>query len=42
MYQPFDFLKCNVIRKLAYKVTYISQINGDFIMFFVNLRKRPF
>ena len=26
--QPFDFIKCNIIRKLAYKVKNISQING--------------
>ena len=27
--QPFDFIKDNVIRKLAYKVKDISQINGN-------------
>ena len=36
--QPFDFIKCNIIRKLAYKVKNISQINGGLIMFFGNLR----
>ena len=34
--QPFDFTKGNVIRKLAYKVKYIRQINGDLIMLFAN------
>ena len=29
--QPFDFIKSNLIRKLAYKVKYISQINGGFV-----------
>ena len=32
--QPSDFIKPNVIRKLAYKVKYIGQINGGLIMFF--------
>ena len=32
--QPFDFIKPNVIRKLAYKVKYISQITVGLIMFF--------
>ena len=36
--QPFDFIKYNVIQKLAYKVQYISQINGDLLMFFRNVR----
>ena len=40
--QPFDFIKLNVIRKLAYKVKYIDQINGGLIMFFANLRVRFF
>ena len=26
--QPFNFIKHNIIQKLAYKVKYISQING--------------
>ena len=38
--QPFDFIKRNVIRKLAYKVKYIGQINGGLIMFFANSRIR--
>ena len=29
----FDFIKYNIIRKLAYKVKYTSQINGDLIVF---------
>ena len=36
--QIFDFIKCNIIQKLAYKVKNISQINGALIMFFQNLR----
>ena len=40
--QPFDFIKYNVIQKLAYKVQYISQINGDLLMFFGNVRIRFF
>ena len=36
--QPFDFIKCNILQKLAYKVKYISQINGGLLMFFGNLR----
>ena len=28
--QPFDSIKHNIIRKLAYKVKYNSQINGSF------------
>ena len=39
--QTLDFIKHNVIRKLAYKVKYISQINGD-LRFFANLRIRFF
>ena len=35
---PFDNIKPNVIQRLAYKVKYISQINGGLIMFFGNLR----
>ena len=38
--QPFDSIKCNLIQKLAYKVKYISQINGGLIMFFANSRIR--
>ena len=40
--QPFDFIKHNVIRKLAYKVNYIIQINGVLIMLFSNSRVRFF
>ena len=36
--QPFDFIKCNIIRKLAGKVKFISQINGGLTMFFGNSR----
>ena len=32
----FDFIKRNVVQKLAYKVKYSSQINGGLIMFFRN------
>ena len=32
--QPFDFIKSNLIKKLASKVKYASQINGVLIMFF--------
>ena len=35
--QPFDFIKLNVIQKLVYKVKYMSQINGGFLLFFGNL-----
>ena len=31
--QQFDFIKDNVIWKLAYKAKYISEINGDLLMF---------
>ena len=30
--QPFDYIKRNVIRKLAYEVKYTSQINGGLII----------
>ena len=40
--QPFDFIICNVIQKSAYKVKYISQINGGLIMFFASSRLRFF
>ena len=30
---PFDLIKRNIIRKLSYKVKYISQINEGLIMF---------
>ena len=40
--QPFDFIKYNVIRKLAYKVKYIGEINGDLLMLFRNSRTRSF
>ena len=38
--EPFDFIKHNIIRKAAYKVKYISQINRALIMFFANSRLR--
>ena len=38
--KAFDFTKCNAIRKLAYKVKYIRQINGGLIMFSANSRTR--
>ena len=31
---PVDFIKPNIIKKLANKVKYIGQINGGLIMFF--------
>ena len=40
--QRFDFIKHNIIQKLAYKVKYISQINGSLIVFFENSRIRFF
>ena len=36
--QQSDFLKQNIIRKLTYKVKYISQINRGLIMFFTKSR----
>ena len=39
--EPFDFVKQNVIRKSAYKVKYISQINRG-LMFFASSRIRSF
>ena len=35
--QPFDFIKPNIIGKLAYKVKYISQVSAGMIMVFFNL-----
>ena len=40
--QLFDSIKRTVIRKLAYKVKYISQISRGLIIFFGNLRIRFF
>ena len=40
--QLFDFIKPNVIRKLAYKVKYICQINGASIMFFRKIKNKIF
>ena len=40
--QPFYFIKCNIIWKLANKVKNICQINGGLIMFFENSRLRFF
>ena len=40
--QPFDFIKRNVIRIIAYKVKYISRFNRGLIMFFANSRIRFF
>ena len=36
--QPFNFIKLNIIRKLANKVKNISQINGGLSCFFGNSR----
>ena len=36
--QPNDCIKCNIIRKLAYKVKSVIQSNGHLITFFGNLR----
>ena len=38
--QSFDFIKCNIIQKLACKVKFISLITGGLIMFFGNSRIR--
>ena len=35
--QPLAFIKHNIIRKLAYKVKYVSQINGGLIIFFLEI-----
>ena len=40
--QPFNFIKCNIIWKLVYKVKCISQINGGLIVLFENSRIRFF
>ena len=40
--QPFDSIKCTIIRKLAYKAQYISEISRGLIMFFGNLGIRYF
>ena len=40
--QPYDFIKPNVIQKLAYEVKYISQINGGLIMFFRKFKNKIF
>ena len=40
--EPFNFIKCSGIQKLAYKVKYIDQIYGSLIMFFGNLKVRFF
>ena len=40
--QSLDFIKPNIIQKLAYKFKYISQINGGLIMLFGYLRIRFF
>ena len=36
--QLFDFMRHNIIQKLACKVTYIDNNNGGLIMFFENPR----
>ena len=38
----FDFIKPNLIQNSAYKVKYISQINGCFIMFFWKFKNKCF
>ena len=39
--ETLDFIKCNIIQKLAYKSQkYISQVNGGLNIFFRNLRIR--
>ena len=40
--QPFDFIKTNIIRKLAFKVKCISQINGGLISFFRKFANKIF
>ena len=40
--QPFDFIKCNIIRKFAYRDKYICHINEGLIMFTGNSRKKIF
>ena len=40
--QPIDFIKHNLIKKLTYKIKYISQINGGLITLFGNSRIRFF
>ena len=37
--QPVDFIKPNIIQKLANKVKYINQINGGLIIFFFFFKK---
>ena len=37
--QPLDFIKANIIQKLAYKVKYISQINGGLITLFLEIQE---
>ena len=38
--EQFDFIRCNLIQKSAYKVKYISQISGG--LFFASSRLRFF
>ena len=40
--QPFDFIKRNVFRKIAYKVKCIGQMNGGLILHCRNSRIRFF
>ena len=40
--QPFDFIRPSLIRKLANKVKYISQINRGLVMFFWKFQKNIF
>ena len=39
--EQFDFIRCSLIQKSAYKVKYISQISGG-LMFFASSRLRFF
>ena len=40
--QPFDFIKCNVICKSAYKFRYITEINGGLLLLYGNWRIKFF
>ena len=40
--QPFSFIKPTIIKKLAYEVEYITQINGGLIKFFWKFENKSF